>query len=243
MPVNFDNDRLEQVLKAIVEEYIETAKPVSSKQLTEEHDFGVGSATLRNDMAVLEAEGFVTHPHTSAGRIPTEAGYQYYISHFLNQRPLTKRQRQQIDTAAESPAETSMQTARQLAKAISDLTEEMVVMSIDGEDFFYTGISNMLRKPEFLQERDAMLQASEIFDNIDHVMDRAREQMHNEIEVFIGNKSPVARHVAMIVAEYDQDGHQSVFGILGPMRMDYNTNIAILKYLEQVIHKHHDNER
>lgn len=164
-----------------------------------------------------------------------------------------------MDTAAQNPSDSALQSARHMAKTISNLTEEMVIMSIDGGEFFYTGVSNMLRKPEFLHERDQMLQVSDMFDEIEGVMENARKQMHSgkqelpdenappgqssgikNIEVLIGDRNPVARHCAMIVAEYDQDGRQSVFGILGPMRMDYNTNISILQYLEQFIHNQKD---
>ena len=233
-----NTNRLEIILRAIVEEYIATAKPVSSKQLFTEHDFGVSPATLRNDMVELEEDGYIEQPHTSAGRIPTEKGYQYYISNFLNQRPLTKRQKNQLQSAA-SGAESATQTAKSLAKTISQLTEEMVFASIDGEEFFTTGISQMLRKPEFLDQPDTMLQMSTLFDDIEHVMSDAREQMSNDIEVFIGDRNPAGRHCALIVAEYDNEGRQSVFGILGPMRMDYNTNITILKALEQFMKQQH----
>jgi transcriptional regulator of heat shock response len=232
-----NTERLESILQAVVEQYIATAKPVSSKQLFDDHDFGVSPATLRNDLAELETGGYIEQPHTSAGRIPTEMGYQYYITHFLHKRSLTKRQQHQLSEAATSAPDSAVQTAKQMARAISSLTDEMVVMSIDGEEFYYTGIANMLRKPEFVDGREMMLEVSDMFEDMESVLDSARSKMEKDIEVFIGDKNPVSRHCAMIVAEYDQDGRQSVFGILGPMRMDYNHNINILQALEQFMNQ------
>ena len=67
------------VLRAVVEDYIRSQEPVGSTSLTRDHDLGVSSATIRNDMAALEDEGYLIQPHTSAGRVPTEKGYRYFV--------------------------------------------------------------------------------------------------------------------------------------------------------------------
>ena len=72
-------DRKLAVLRAIVEDYVATQEPVGSKALVERHQLGVSPATVRNDMAALEEEGFITQPHTSAGRIPTDKGYRLFV--------------------------------------------------------------------------------------------------------------------------------------------------------------------
>ena len=72
-------DRRAQVLRAIVADYISSQEPVGSKTLVDRHNLGVSSATIRNDMAVLEDEGFITQPHTSSGRVPTEKGYRHFV--------------------------------------------------------------------------------------------------------------------------------------------------------------------
>jgi heat-inducible transcriptional repressor len=89
-------DRRLAVLRAIVEDYVSTREPVGSKALVERHALGVSSATIRNDMAVLEEEGFIAQPHTSAGRIPTDLGYRAFVDRLSGVKPLSSAERRAI---------------------------------------------------------------------------------------------------------------------------------------------------
>ena len=86
------DERKASVLRAIVEEYVETAQPVGSQTVARAGDLGVSSATIRNDMTVLEREGYIVQPHTSAGRIPTDQGYRFFVDHFTRKGPLPPQQ-------------------------------------------------------------------------------------------------------------------------------------------------------
>jgi heat-inducible transcriptional repressor len=90
------DDRKAAILKALIEEYIETGQPVGSNTVARGAGIGVSSATVRNEMAVLEREGFVTHPHTSAGRIPTDKGYRHFVDHLARQKELQPASRQAV---------------------------------------------------------------------------------------------------------------------------------------------------
>lgn len=89
-------DRRLAVLRAIVEDYVSTREPVGSKALVERHALGVSSATIRNDMAVLEDEGYIAQPHTSAGRIPTDLGYRAFVDRLSGVKPLSSAERRAI---------------------------------------------------------------------------------------------------------------------------------------------------
>ena len=89
-------DRRLAVLRAIVQDYVETSEPVGSKALLERHSLGVSAATVRNDMAVLEEEGLIAAPHTSAGRIPTDAGYRLFVDRLAQVKPLSPAERHAI---------------------------------------------------------------------------------------------------------------------------------------------------
>ena len=89
------------VLRAIVEDYVATQEPVGSKALVDRHRLGVSPATVRNDMAALEEEGFITQPHTSAGRIPTDKGYRLFVDRLSQVKPLTAAERRAIATLLE----------------------------------------------------------------------------------------------------------------------------------------------
>ena len=91
------DDRKLDVLRAIVEDYVETQEPVGSKALVERHNLRVSPATVRNDMAVLEEEGYLRQPHTSAGRVPTDKGYRLFVDRLTRIKPLTPAERRAIE--------------------------------------------------------------------------------------------------------------------------------------------------
>ena len=92
------DDRKLEVLRAIVTDYVSSQEPVGSKTLVEHHDLGVSPATVRNDMAVLEEEGYITQPHTSAGRIPTDKGYRLFVDRLGTVKPLSGAEQKAIHT-------------------------------------------------------------------------------------------------------------------------------------------------
>jgi heat-inducible transcriptional repressor len=91
------DDRKLEVLRAIVEDFVETQEPVGSRALVERHHLGVSPATVRNDMAVLEEEGYIRQPHTSAGRVPTDAGYRLFVDRLSRVKPLSPAERRAIE--------------------------------------------------------------------------------------------------------------------------------------------------
>ena len=91
-------DRRLAVLRAIVEDYVQTREPVGSKALAERHALGVSPATIRNDMAALEEEGYIAQPHTSAGRVPTDKGYRLFVDKLTTVKPLSAAEKRAIHT-------------------------------------------------------------------------------------------------------------------------------------------------
>ncbi len=92
------DDRKLDILRAIVTDYVSSQEPVGSRALVDRHNLGVSPATVRNDMAVLEEEGYITQPHTSAGRIPTDKGYRLFVDRLSTVKPLTLAERRAIST-------------------------------------------------------------------------------------------------------------------------------------------------
>ena len=116
------------VLRAVVEDYIRSQEPVGSTSLTREHNLGVSSATIRNDMAALEDEGYLIQPHTSAGRVPTEKGYRYFVDRLATVMPLSEAQRRGINSFLSGSA--SLQDALQrAARLLSQITGQVAVVA------------------------------------------------------------------------------------------------------------------
>lgn len=123
------NERAKKVLQAVIDSYIQTGSPVGSAALAKAYDFNVSSATLRNIMAELEEQGFLTHPHTSAGRIPTDRGYRYYIDTLISfERDATEIQEQigQAETLQSDDIQQLMEEASQFLARLSHHTGVVV---------------------------------------------------------------------------------------------------------------------
>ena len=116
-----------EILRAIVDEYVATQEPVGSKSIADRHGLGISPATIRNEMAVLEDEGLITHPHTSAGRIPTDLGYRVFVDKLATVKPLSSAERRAIETFLEGALDLDdvvMRTVRLLA----DITKQVAVV-------------------------------------------------------------------------------------------------------------------
>ncbi|MHC2999016.1 heat-inducible transcriptional repressor HrcA [Microbacterium sp. HJ5] len=116
-----------QVLRAIVEDYVDTREPVGSKAIVERHAFGVSAATIRNDMALLEDEELIAAPHTSSGRVPTDKGYRVFVDHLADVRPLSTAQRTAISSFLEGPGDLDDVLARTV-RALTQLTGQVAIV-------------------------------------------------------------------------------------------------------------------
>ena len=116
-----------EILRAIVDEYVATQEPVGSKALAENHNLGVSPATIRNEMAVLEEEGLITQPHTSAGRIPTDLGYRMFVDQLSNVKPLSAPERRAIETFLEGALDLDDVVMRTV-KLLADVTKQVAVV-------------------------------------------------------------------------------------------------------------------
>jgi len=121
------DDRRFEVLRAIVADFVSTKEPIGSKALVERHNLGVSSATVRNDMAVLEAEGYITQPHTSSGRVPTEKGYREFVNRIDEVKPLSSSERRAILQFLESGVDLD-DVLRRAVKLLAQLTRQVAIV-------------------------------------------------------------------------------------------------------------------
>ena len=121
------DERRFQVLRAIVADFVSTKEPIGSKSLVERHNLGVSSATVRNDMAVLEAEGYITQPHTSSGRIPTEKGYREFVDRLDDVKPMSSAERRAIQGFLESGVDLD-DVLRRAVRLLAQLTRQVAVV-------------------------------------------------------------------------------------------------------------------
>ncbi len=121
------DDRRFEILRAIVTDFVATQEPIGSKALVERHQLGVSSATVRNDMAVLEAEGYIAQPHTSSGRIPTDKGYRMFVDRISEVKPLSAAERRAILSVLDSGVDLD-DVLRRSVRLLAQLTRQVAVI-------------------------------------------------------------------------------------------------------------------
>ena len=221
-----------EILRAIVDEYVATQEPVGSKAIAERHGLGISPATIRNEMAVLEDEGLITQPHTSAGRIPTDLGYRVFVDKLATVKPLSPAERRAIETFLDE-ANNLEQLMRRSAKLLADITKQVAVITypiigenIGSEKMAISGTANLARSGE-----DLGLTLSPILEALEEqvVLMRLLDEANSTVHVRIGREQIETnlQTTSLVSVGYGANSAQlGAVGVLGPTRMDYAGSIA-----------------
>ncbi len=233
--------RKERVLAIVVNEYIKTVTPVSSKAIVEEYLPDISSATVRNILAELEKEGYLFHPHTSAGRIPTQQGYRYYVDHLMNEIQLLEKERSRIQAEYTRQVNELEQLLDKTSEVISDVTHYTSIVSLDGENdkLYYHGMGYVVGYPEFhdFQRIRALL---EMLEEKEKILELINRELDKRVKVFIGAelKCKGISDCSLIVSRYhSKRGPSGRLAVIGPTRMDYERVISTLNYLSELMEK------
>lgn len=225
------SERKETLLKLVVEHFIATVQPIASRFLIDEDALDIGEATVRNELRALEEAGYLTHPHTSAGRIPTELGYQYYVDHIMQVESLAPRVEQQIQNIIAEESDRKIRL-KSLAKVFSEKSGNAVIISFDRQSMYYMGMSYLFAQPEFRDYANTV-QVSRVFDHCEEKMGMMDSLLQESmVHTFIGQKNPLGAACASVGAKLS---HGEIFLFLGPMRMDYKQSIPFVSYIQKHI--------
>lgn len=219
------NTRKQKLLKNIIKQYYKTAQPIASSLLCSSCKMHLSPATIRNEMADLEKQGYIVQPHTSAGRIPTEKGYQFFIDNFLDKKSI------EIHLKNKKIKTTNREDIKNIAKQIAETTKETIVIAFSKNDIYYTGISNLFSKPEF-QNFELIHNISFVLERLEDVIIGLEKEIDDSVQIFIGSNNPIEKNCSTLVTKYNE----LIFGIVGPMRMDYTLNYNLLRKLKTIIH-------
>ncbi|MDR0957077.1 MAG: transcriptional regulator [Candidatus Nomurabacteria bacterium] len=232
------SDRQAKILAAIIEQYAELAAPVGSVLLAKLFD--VSPATIRAEMAKLEEMGYITQPHTSAGRIPTDRGYRLYVNsivetggtnHIENRH--TKAIQSRVTTGGK--ADFAIKTA---VDSLVELTRNLGLATI-GDQLYLSGIGNLFAQPEF-DDGEHVRDVARLLDNLEPWL---KEAAPNEaLNVFIGSENPIGRTsgMSLIISRFRSPySDHSYIGVLGPTRQSYARVMSLVsqtgKMLEEVL--------
>lgn len=227
------DDRKNQILGAIIDHFVKTAEPVGSKTIIVTYNFKVSPATVRNDMATLEDEGFIMQPHTSAGRVPTDKGYRFYVDELADFDRASILAHETLNELRKmARASQAKQKVHAAVELLSQATPNIVFATIpESEKTFFMGFSKMLRQPEFLEFPLKACQVMEMIEDRDHFLGSLQNLgITGETQIFIGEENILSgiESCSLVVTSYQTDGFRGIIGILGPKRMPYAYNSAIL---------------
>lgn len=219
--------RQARILQAVVEQYAEVASPVGSSLLAKV--FGVSSATIRAEMAELEKLGFIAQPHTSAGRIPTDKGYRYYVNQVnADDQALPERGAFRALAARVEGGGLPERTIRNAVDTLVELTHNLGLATL-GDQLYMSGLSNLFGQPEFMQSGQVQ-QVASLLDNLEPWL---REAAPNEpLSVYIGAENPIGRSAgcSLIISRFRSPySDQSYIGVLGPTRQSYRDVMRLVR--------------
>ncbi len=246
-------ERQKEILFAIIEQYAEVATPVGSVTLAKLFD--VSSATIRAEMAKLESFGLIAQPHTSAGRIPTDAGYRYYVNSLVEESetqysgpsrtptedyprleaPKNNRSTHVLEVRVSSQA-TAEATIKSVVDSLVELTGNLGLGTI-GNQLYLAGISRLLTQPEFVDL--ARVQAvAKLLDNLEPWL---REAAPGEpLNIFIGKENPIGKSsgVSLIISKFRSPfSDNSYIGVLGPTRQNYQKVMSLVRQAGEMLEK------
>lgn len=213
--------RLQQLLRLVLQEYVASAEPVGSQYLVDRYTLEVSPATVRNWFAELDELGFLEQPHTSGGRIPTEAAFKQFADE-IEPKPAPKRARERLEAAIKKVDDERKLKA--IARELADLTGLASIVSMEGSDTFYTGLSQLLAQPEFRNWQNA-IHLTGLLEHLDETLAGLKRISFDEPLVLLGEDCPFGPACAAIVAKTEGG---ALLGILGPIRMDYQQAMSHL---------------
>jgi transcriptional regulator of heat shock response len=221
------NERSAAILEAAIEEFINTGEPVSSAVLYENYDFGIKPAMIRLELEALEKEGFLEQPHHSAGRAPTDKGYEFFAEQALTVQSKQDANKNGIRDLFEKSAWHDL---------ISEFSSELgllgVVADFANNAIYKMGLEGLVEHLDY-ENRGEISSVIRDFEEMDEQLPRATKKIGAGPRVFIGKKSPVtkSKNLSVVGGNYKVRGTEVTILAIGPKRMDYRKTIKIFRSL------------
>ena len=238
-------ERHKNLLRVIIEKYIETAEAVGSETIEKEFSLGVSPATIRNEMAALTHQGFLRQPHTSAGRIPTPTALHFFVDHLMQEKRLSVADEVSAKEKVWDSRFDFDKFMRQATLALAERTKTLSVTATDEGDIYYAGIANILDMPEFF-DIDVTKTVLSLLDQQSRLTQLFFDRTYSQdpVHIIFGADLgwPFFDPVGMAFTYFSAGGnHRGSLAVIGPCRLNFPYVIPTLKYFSQLfseMHKH-----
>jgi len=231
--------RQTQILKAIIEEYIDTALPIGSDTLDKKFNLGISSATIRNEMVTLTETGYLKQPHTSAGRVPTPRALKFYIDQLMDEKRMSVAD--EVKTKAEmmgvkNDLDDLMQETTQM---LAQRTKTLAVAALDDDDrVWHSGYSNVFTNPEFFTQPQSLTSLFSCLEQIDRIHELFFQRMTGltPVEVVFGEELgwPGFSPIGVVGTRFVVNGHNGALAVIGPARQHYSMVIPTVRYFRSL---------
>lgn len=230
-------ERQKNLLRSIIEKYIETAEAVGSETIEKEARLGVSPATIRNEMVRLTALGYLKQLHTSAGRVPTSVGMKFYVDQLMEEKALSLKDEVAIKEELTEPNESFGKLLRHTARTLADQTKSLAVATDEEGDIYAAGMANILDMPEFfdIDITKTVLSLIDRFETLEEVINMIR--VEEQMRIVFGDElaNPFLEPCGFVVTRYQMPNHKGVLAVIGPSRQNYPTIIPTMRYFSQLL--------
>jgi heat-inducible transcriptional repressor len=226
------------ILKSLIEEYIETAEPVGSETLEKKHNLSASPATIRYEMVRLTDLGYLKKPHVSAGRIPTASGMKFYVRQLMKEKELSTAEEVSLKEKVWDLREKEREFLKEMTRALAQRTKALAVATTDDGEIYCAGYANILEMPEFFD--------IDITKNLLVAIDEANffqslfegRQEDEEIQILLGEELGPRLNgpYGFVFTRYHTPLNlKGEIGVLGPTRLNYTSVVPVVRYFGDLI--------
>lgn len=228
-----------QILKSLIEEYVETADPVGSETLDKKYNLGVSSATIRNEMIELTNMGYLKQPHTSSGRVPTPKAMRFYIGQLMEERQMGLAEEVKTKEDVWDVRNDMEKLLEEATHVLAAKTKALAIATLNDSDrIWHSGYANIFLNPEFA-DLEATANLFSFLEEVKKMQELFFERTTGRtvVEVLFGEEMewPEIASTGIVIARFNAGGHEGALGIIGPARLSYPTVIPMIRYFKSLI--------
>ncbi len=228
-----------EILKSIVEEYINTAEPVGSETLEKKHNLSASPATIRNEMVRLSELGYLKKPHSSAGRMPTAMGMKFYVKELMKEKELSTVEEVALKEGVWDYRDRTQRFLKEIAKSMAEKTKALAVVTTNEGDIYCAGYANILDMPEFydIDITRTLLAAIDEYEYFKELFtgDLAGDE---EVHILVGEQLGARLNgpYGFVYTHYNTPMNFSgQIGVIGPVRLNYTSVVPTVRYFGDLV--------
>jgi len=230
--------RQTQILKSLIDEYIETAEPVGSEALEKKYNLGVSPATIRNEMVALTSSKFLRQPHTSAGRVPTPKAMKFYIEQLMEEKQMSLSEEVKAKEEVWDARRDLDKLLEEATHALAERTRNLAIAALSGGRVWHAGYANVFLNPEFA-DLEVCANLFSFLEEVNRLQELFFERVRGQspVEVIFGEELdwPGLSPIGVVATRFNVKGKSGALGVIGPSRLSYPTVIPVLRYFGNLI--------